>query len=280
MARTRLLSAAIALAALLAVRADAAPIAYEGFDYATGALNGENGGTGDWKSAWSGDSDIEVVSGGWSYTDSNGWPLSVEGNHIGLASGSDIKKAERQLNGSLGSATETIWLSFIFEGSSGSAVNNFSLGDGLFVGQGSKDSGGTNLWLSDQDGLISDTGVSAASQSYLVARVDFQSGNEDVWLWIDPDLNAEPDTLFADANGSAKDFSTDFVRAQLSDTAAGMDDCASATSGSTSSKRRSRARRCSSALASAASRSTRAGSEASPPVDLALRSPEIVSRPA
>jgi hypothetical protein len=58
----------------------------------------------------------------------------------------------------------------------------------------------------------------------LVARVDFQSGNENVWLWIDPVLNAEPDTLFADANGSAKDFSTDFVRAQLSDTTAGMDE--------------------------------------------------------
>jgi hypothetical protein len=92
------------------------------------------------------------------------------------------------------------------------------------VGQGSKDSGGSNLWLSDQDGLISDTGVSAASRSFLVARVDFQSGNENVWLWIDPVLNAEPDTLFADANGSAKDFSTDFVRAQLSDTTAGMDE--------------------------------------------------------
>jgi hypothetical protein len=221
MTRTRLLSAAIALASLLAVRADAAPIVYDGFDYATGALSGQNGGTGDWKSVWSGDSDLGVASGGWSYTDSNGWPLSVEGNHIGLASGSDIKKAERQLNGTLGSATETVWLSFIFEGSTGSAVNNFSLGDGLFVGQGSKDSGGTNLWLSDQDGL---TGVSATSQSFLVARVDFQSGNEGVWLWIDPVLNAEPDTLFADANGSAKDFSTDFVRAQLSDTAAGMDE--------------------------------------------------------
>jgi hypothetical protein len=64
MTRTRLLSAAIALDALLAVRADAAPIVYDGFDYATGALDGQNGGTGDWKSAWSSDSDVEVVSGG------------------------------------------------------------------------------------------------------------------------------------------------------------------------------------------------------------------------
>jgi hypothetical protein len=47
MTRTRLLSAAIALDALLAVRADAAPIVYDGFDYATGALDGQNGGTGD-----------------------------------------------------------------------------------------------------------------------------------------------------------------------------------------------------------------------------------------
>lgn len=123
-----------------------------------------------------------------------------------LASGTDTEKAERQLNDKVGSATETVWLSFILGGSSGSATNHVSLGDGLFVGRGSKDTGGSNLWLSDQDGLIDDSGISAAAQSFVVARVDFKPGDEDVWLWVDPLLDAEPDTANADANGVAKKF--------------------------------------------------------------------------
>ncbi len=224
MARSRLVAPGLVLAALLAVRASAAPIAYDPFDYATGDLVGQNGGDGDWSSAWTGDDTIDVVLGGFTYTDSLGNPLEVYGNRIAIASGNKTKKVERQINQTIGATTETLWLSFILAGSSGSAVNNFSLGDGLFVGQGGKDSGSTNFRLSDRDGLIDDTGVSAASQAFLAVRVDFQAGNEDVWLWIDPDLDLEPSTASADASGTAKNFNTDFVRAQLSDTSAGLDE--------------------------------------------------------
>ncbi|MBW2270704.1 MAG: PEP-CTERM sorting domain-containing protein [Deltaproteobacteria bacterium] len=224
MIRTGFLLPSIVFAAWFAVGAAAAPIAYDGFDYAPGPLVGESGGTGDWKSSWSGDSDVEVLTGGMSYVDSKGNSMSVTGNRIGLTSGSITKKAERQLNDKVGSATETVWASFLLDGSSGSAVNNVSLGDGLFVGQGGKDSGSTNILLSDQDGLVADTGVSAATQLFLVVRIDFQAGDEDVWLWTDPDLDAEPDTGTAIASGTLKDFETDFVRAQLSNTAGAIDE--------------------------------------------------------
>ena len=224
MARLPLLTASLALALLGAGSATGAPIAYDGFDYSPGALEGNDGGTGDWKDKWSGDSDIEVVSGGWSYTDSLGQSLIVSGNRIGLDSGSDTKKAERQITDKVGTTSETVWLSFLFEGSSATTINNVSIGDGLFVGQGGKDGGSSTIWLSDQDGLVGDTGISADSQSFLVARVDFTSGSEDVWLWVDPDLAAEPDIALADANGIAKEFEADFLRAQLSDTSAGFDE--------------------------------------------------------
>ena len=224
MVRARLLVPGIVLAALLAVRAAAAPIAYDGFDYSPGDLVGQSGGTGDWKNSWSGDSDIDVILGGWSYVDSLGNSLEVSGNRIGLGSGSDTKKVERQLNQKLGSVTETVWLSVLLQGSGGSDVTNISLGDGLFVGQGDKDSGSTTIWLSDQDGLIDDSGISAAAQSFLMVRVDFQAGDEDVWVWIDPNLDTEPGILTADASGTLKDFETDFVRAQLSNPNSGLDE--------------------------------------------------------
>ena len=44
-------AAAALCCALVSQSASAAPIAYDGFDYATGSLAGQGGGTGDWKSS-------------------------------------------------------------------------------------------------------------------------------------------------------------------------------------------------------------------------------------
>jgi len=48
-----------------------------------------------------------------------------------------------------------------------------------------------------------------------VVRIDFTAGNENVWLWVDPELDAIPDIGAADASGTAVAFEADFVRAQL-----------------------------------------------------------------
>ena len=201
---------------LLANDASAGLIAYDGFDYATGTLVGANGGSGDWKDAWSGDSEIDVILGGNYYIDSVPNLLDSVGNRIERFAGpSSVKKIERSLNTMLGTGTETVWLSAIFDGTSGSDIHNFGFGDGLFFGQGSKDTGSTNWRLHDSDGEIDDTGISAANSAFLLVRVDFTSGDENVWLWVDPDLDSEPATSSADASGTAKSFETDFVRVQL-----------------------------------------------------------------
>lgn len=211
----------LCLAAVLAASgADASQIAYDGFDYGIGDVVGRNGGTGDWKDSWSGDAEIDVVLTGSTYIDSNSRSLQVEGGRIEL--GEDpggVKKIERSLNdkiGADGTADSTIWLSAIFDGSPSSEIHNVGLGDGLFFGQGGKDSGTSSWALHDVNGLIGDTGISAAASAFLVVRIEFDSsGDESVWMWVNPDLAAEPSKLSANVSGSASAFEADFVRLQL-----------------------------------------------------------------
>ena len=104
----------------------------------------------------------------------------------------------------------------IIDGDSGNRIHNFSLGDGLFMGQGTKDSGTNRLGLSDADGLLQNSSITPVGQHLLVVRVDFSGGNEDAWLWIDPALDSEPSTGSADASSNnVKEFSFDFVQMQL-----------------------------------------------------------------
>ena len=208
-------AAALVLPVLLSQPAHGSLIAYDGFDYAVGDLDGQNGGTGDWKDAWSGDSDIDVILGGSSYVDSVPNALNVEGNHLEIDSSGSVKKVERQLNNKLGTGTETVWMSVILNGTPSSEIHNLSLGGGLFVGQGGENTGDNNWGLHDTDGEIGDSGISAMNDAFLLVRIDFASGDENVWLWVNPDLDAEPITASADVAGTAKAFEADFVRIQL-----------------------------------------------------------------
>ena len=220
--RFRIGRSVLALLALLwtvalAPAALALPFTYDGFDYAAGSLSGENGGIGDWKDQWAGDVGIVVVApGGLAYTDVLGGMLDVAGNHVELSgSFGSPKQATRPLNTQLGTGSETVWLSLILDGSTASEINNISLGDGLFIGQGGKVTGALTWQLGDPDGLVADTGILASELAFLVARIDFTAGREDAWLWVDPLLGAEPDIATADASGSAKEFAAAFVRMRL-----------------------------------------------------------------
>ena len=220
-------AAAALFCALPLASASASPIAYDGFDYPAGQLGGNGGGTGDWKDNWQGDTEIEVVTGGYSYTDSKGNTLAVVGNHIETSVDvGSAKKATRSLNNKLGEVDETVWLSALVDGTSASDIHNLSLGDGLFIGQGGKNTGSTTFLLSDQDGVVGDTGVSSATLTLLVLRVDFSSvGDELAWMWVDPDLDVEPTTASADASGTIKSFEADFLQMQFEiPSSAGIDE--------------------------------------------------------
>jgi hypothetical protein len=216
----------VLLGVALSQSASAALIAYDGFDYATGSLEGEEGGTGDWKDKWQGDADIEVMLGGYSYVDAFGNALDVVGNHIeSAADNGSANTVSRPLNDKIGDTNGTFWMSVLLDGSSSSAIHNASLGAGLFIGQGGKDTGSTTWLLSDQDGLVGDTGVSSDGLALLVLRVDFTGGDETAWLWIDPRLDVEPGTGSADASGTIKSFESDFIQIQLElPTGAGLDE--------------------------------------------------------
>ncbi|MBW2422487.1 MAG: hypothetical protein JRH19_28445 [Deltaproteobacteria bacterium] len=202
---------------LLASRSvSATVIAEDGFAYTTGDLNGENGGSGDWKDSWTGDSELDVTLGGWGYTDSLGNELLVSGEHIELDSDpGGYKKAERSMNDKVGVISETVWFSAILDGTASSEIHHISLSDGVSFGQGYKDQGATTWMLGDQDGLIQDTGLSSNARAFLVVRIDFTGGDEDVWLWVDPLLDSAPSTASADASGVAKSFEADKIFAHL-----------------------------------------------------------------
>ena len=209
-------AAAVCCVAFVASSALAASIAEDGFDYSAGTIVGQEGGTGEWKGQWQGDSDLIVFPGGYAYVDDVGNVLTVEANHVETQSDpGSPKKVDRPLNIKLGETPETFWMSAILTGSSTDSVNNVSLGDGLFLGQGGKDTGSTTWRLSDQDGLVSDTGVSADGQSFFVVRVDFTDDDEQAWMWLDPELGLTPDIADADASGTIKSFEADFIQIQL-----------------------------------------------------------------
>ena len=220
-------AAALLFLALASSPALAVPIAGDGFDYTAGTIVGQQGGTGNWSDEWQGDTDIFVFPGGYAYVDGSGNVLLVEASHVELQVDlGSPQRVDRPLDIRLGQVDETVWISAIVDGSSTNAINNVSLGDGLFLGQGGENMGSTTWQLSDRDGLVSDTGVSSDGQELVVVRVDFTAGgDEQAWMWLSPDLSATPDVSTADASGLFKSFEADFLQIQLESAgSAGVDE--------------------------------------------------------
>src|SRR5690606_36573780 len=87
-------------------------LAYEGFDYETGSLFDENGGSG-WGGAWTGSTgNVNVVDDAApTYTDSHGQVLVTSGR------GATITRGSRQGISALNAnyASGTYWISFLFQ---------------------------------------------------------------------------------------------------------------------------------------------------------------------
>jgi MYXO-CTERM domain-containing protein len=215
MSMRKAMAVLIALGLLLAASPGyAGVIAIDSFDYGAGELKDENGGSG-WKDKWSGDDALSVVvPGALSYADSLGNTLVTHGGHVRSTSTS-TKKAERDLSNTWGSNGTTVWIGMLIEGAAGTRQTNLGLADKFFVGQGGNSNTHANWTVYDQDGLAFNSGVAAGNnQDFLVAQIDFKSGNETAWLWINPDLDATP-VKSAASNGSSgssvKEFTFDKV---------------------------------------------------------------------
>ncbi len=242
LAQAATLACAIAMSAGLQAQADPDLIAHEPFDYApiqegtdsnlnpTGGIEGLSGGTG-FAGGW--DDLIGTITfgtgnratgvagiGGFpsgnrttalEYSDPSGNVLETSGQQARTSFGSR-SVAGRQLNTSYGSDGDTLWLSFLgqsFDSNGGNRWAGFALGDNNgYIGR--PINSGNWGFIGAGSPLI-DTGIPAGTAVFFVARIDFQPGVDDLAIWIDPALDAEPTLDTAAATGSVNLSSFDTV---------------------------------------------------------------------
>ncbi len=188
-------------------------LGYDGFDYAVGSnIVGETGGIG-WANAWSGTApsatigDRDVQSPGATYP-----PLQTAGNKAFISA---TNQTQRTLTaGVQGTDAGTVWLSFIgqrvgpnnirffslslYQGTTDSANERFSIGE--------QSNNAADLWgahfTSTAQGRVEVADASINTESFLLARVDYQPGaNDNLYLWVNTDLSlGEPATATAEAS--------------------------------------------------------------------------------
>lgn len=167
-------------------------IAGESFVYTDGAnLEGQGSATGGWTSGWTGDTDHKIRTPGLTYTDGLGNTLNVAGNAV-RGGTNDAKHTDRDFTTS---SSNTWWMSVLITAGTGNNLTSVSLEDKFYMGQG-RDSTDGSVWsMSDANGFVYPTtgGTPASGTAFLVAQLNFDgSGDETAWLWLNPNLNAEP----------------------------------------------------------------------------------------
>jgi hypothetical protein len=213
--RSRILVVA-AVTLLLAGRAMASLIVYDGFDYTAGTgIEGQGSGSGWGQAVWYDNSgngvNNTVTSPGFTYS-----AMPTAGNRVTTAGGNNGSFRFLGTQGGSG----TLYVSFLVQRASGgsSGYGGLSLFTGnssehLFIGQrfnqdvfGVERSGGGGA----------NSGTTAATLSFLVARIDFNGANSSARLYVNPGLGSEPGTAQATLSGFSS-FNFDTVRIQSGD---------------------------------------------------------------
>ena len=155
----------------------------ESFEYAEGSLNGLNGGTG-WSGAW-GNSGYTVTNPGLIYPG-----ITDAGNKV--TSGSNSGTLFRGVSETFGTEGTSWYVSFIGQKLTADDVSRFfgvalynSGGEAVLIGQSS----GSPNWGIAKGPTISASAVSSQQEALLVAKIDSKTGNDDITLWINPDLS-------------------------------------------------------------------------------------------
>lgn len=225
----------VAFITVSATTVHAVLIAYDGFDYEPGDLNGLAGGAGTWTNAWTSNGTTgSVVAGGLTYTDGNGNQLVVSGNSAvsdaQTANGTQIRDLPQT-----GADGTTTWISYIGQRLSPHPTDDENLAraasvqihdvgttpvEKLAIGKGT--TAAPNVipnWSILHSGNVANAVYSTTShleQAFLVARVDHIGDStvaDNAWLWVNPLLDSEPDINNAAALFSGVlDFSYDRIR--------------------------------------------------------------------
>ncbi len=199
---TTFLLGAIATATLLAttINARAGLLAYDPFNYPAGQqLVGNNGGTG-FNGPYTGSTAALVVSPGSTYTDGGGRKLTVAGNAGPFAGGNN--GVFRSLTSVPTTTGSTLYVSFLMQlnQNTGYAGLSFISGGGetLFLGRPGGAAPGTTLGIDPLGGAAVRAPLADPTVlSLLVFRIDFLGGSENINLYVNPALNAEPATASA-----------------------------------------------------------------------------------
>lgn len=181
-------------------------LAYEGFDYTTGALASASGGFG-WSGAWTvggGAGVTEILAGSHAWTD-----LPTAGNRLRIYDTDGVhQEINRTLTKTFGAITETYWLSFLVKKNSSGREAYLDLNGFVF-----KATGGDWQVKTPSTSYVTIPGSNYAGLHFIVARVDASVSGDVVRVWVDPVIAAgEPAVGTEDAIRSDPGFTFNTVR--------------------------------------------------------------------
>jgi hypothetical protein len=165
--------------------------AYEGFDYTEGTdVAGLNGGSG-WSGSWTVPTPQDtqnITSVGLAYED-EGTAIATEGKALNIvctADGSAV--VSRDMATQVGQDDTTVWFAYLYK------ANSLGNGHNFVKLNGNQATAIGRRWAGSF--AIDNTGsgiMPVVGDTYLlVARYDCKSGDDDVYLWVNPSVTEEP----------------------------------------------------------------------------------------
>lgn len=209
---------------LIPAAAEAAQLAYEGFDYPSGTANvvGMNGGSG-WNGTWllvnNGSADVVDGSLAAAANAPAGYDARSIGNSALLPNNRRIGRkldtsvsgpfaSRRDSNGRIGLTGTSVYLSFMQQPNGTSAYYEFEfhrgdLGDGGRIAGIGNDQAGDNVNLRAPNGTHTPIGLGSTEAGFYVVRIDFKDGDDDVYVYRNPTTATEPGTATLVRKGAA-----------------------------------------------------------------------------
>ncbi|MEO5915367.1 MAG: immunoglobulin domain-containing protein [Luteolibacter sp.] len=202
-------------ALLVPTASQAAQLAYEGFDYASGSgnltgLNGGSGWGGTWRTVNNGSADVVIGSLAAGSNSPSGYDPRSIGNSSNLpnnrrigrfldtsASGPFGSRGYVDGSGRIGADGTTVYLSFIQQPNGITSYYEFEihrgdLGDGGRIGGIGNDTNTNNVNLRAPGGTHTSLGAGDTGVNFYVLRIDFKAGNDDVYVYRNPTTATEP----------------------------------------------------------------------------------------